>query len=150
MTPPEAPTTHNPPTQATPMLPKATPSNNYHYNKSLKHLARDLRNNSTKAEIYLWMDILKGGFLKGYQFQRQRPILNYIADFTCLELLLVIEVDGMTHEFDEVEKRDIEKQRIMEEVGFTVLRFSDWEVKHRRDEVGEEILGWIEKNEVIK
>jgi Uncharacterized protein conserved in bacteria len=85
-------------------LEKASPTNNYHYNKKLKQYARDMRNRSTKAETLLWDDVLKHSFL-GYQFLRQRPILNYIADFACLELMLVIEVDGMTHEFDVTQKK---------------------------------------------
>ena len=124
----------------------APKANNYHYNKDLKDRARALRNHSTKAEIYIWTDVLKGGYLKGYRFLRQRPILHYIADFACLELLLVIEIDGMTHEFDAVAARDRKKQRALEAIGFTVLRFSDWEVMERRDEVIADILAWIDRN----
>lgn len=51
-----------------------------HYNPKLKPLARQLRNNSTKAEIRLW-GYLKGKQMHGYDFHRQKPIDNYIADF---------------------------------------------------------------------
>ncbi len=121
---------------------KASPANNYHYNKSLKQYARDLRNHSTKAEIILWDNLLKNRYL-GYAFLRQRPVLHYIADFICLELLLVIEVDGITHEFEEVQKKDLRKQRDLEAVGFTVLRYTDWEVLKRRDEILAELQEWI-------
>jgi very-short-patch-repair endonuclease len=125
------------------MLEKASPSNNYHYNKTLRTFARELRNNSTKAEIYLWNDVLKCGNLKGYKFQRQRPVLRYIADFMCFELMLVIEVDGITHETDAVALKDARKTQDLEAVGFTVLRYSDWEVLERRLDVEEALMAWI-------
>jgi len=61
----------------------------------------------------------------GYQFTRQRPVLNYIADFMCKELLLIIEVDGNSHLTDEVQRKDIRKQKDLEEAGFYVLRIED-------------------------
>jgi very-short-patch-repair endonuclease len=126
------------------MLSKASKSNNYHYNAALKNTARKLRNNSTKAEILLWSDVLRAGYMNGYQFLRQRPILNYIADFVCLNLMLIVEVDGITHEIEEVAARDIIRQQALESVGFTVLRFSDWEVLERRADVAEALIAWIE------
>ena len=71
------------------------------YNPKLKELARELRNNSTKAEIILWLK-LKNKQLYGYDFHRQKPIDNYIVDFFCQELMLAIEVDGYSHQFEDV------------------------------------------------
>ena len=68
------------------------------YHKDLKEIARKLRNDSTPAEIRLWTKLLRSKQMKGYQFLRQRPVLNYIADFMCKELRLIIEVDGESHE----------------------------------------------------
>jgi len=51
----------------------------------------------TKAAACMWKYLLSKRQMRGCQFRRERPILNYIADFVCLELLLVIEVDGITH-----------------------------------------------------
>jgi very-short-patch-repair endonuclease len=92
------------------MLEKASKLNNYHYNKSLLGFARQLRNHSTKAEVFLWNDVLRYGSLSGYKFLRQRPILKYIADFTCLELMLVIEVDGISHELEPLLKKMSKKR----------------------------------------
>ncbi len=61
------------------------------YNPKLKQFARDLRNNSTLSEILLWRQI-KGQKL-GYEFHRQVPIDEFIVDFYCHELKLVIGVD---------------------------------------------------------
>ncbi|TFG35719.1 MAG: DUF559 domain-containing protein, partial [Nitrospirales bacterium] len=72
--------------------------NKIFYNSKLKDLTKQLRNNSTKAEIKLW-NYLKGKQLMGYDFHRQKPIDNYVVDFFCNKLMLAIEVDGYTHTF---------------------------------------------------
>ena len=122
---------------------RASPANNYHYNKNFRERARRLRNDSTRTEIFLWNDVLKGSRMCGYQFLRQRPVLFYIADFMCFELMLVIEVDGSSHDSDEAKIYDMKRQRHLEQVGFTVLRFSDWEVLNRRADVVIAIRAWV-------
>ena len=73
---------------------------NLYYNKKLKEYARRLRKQSTKAEIKLLNDVLNGRQMHDYTFLRQRPVLFFIADFMCNELMLIIEIDGYTHEWD--------------------------------------------------
>ena len=97
------------------------------YNPKLTQLARKLRNESTETEIYLWLK-LKGKQMYGYDFHRQKPIDNYILDFFCYNLMLGIEVDGYSHEILEVHNKDIVKEKRMNELGITILRFSDFEV----------------------
>ena len=97
------------------------------YNPILKEFARELRNNSTETEIYLWLK-LKGKQMYGYDFHRQKAIDNYILDFFCQELILGIEVDGYSHSFLEVYEKDCTKENRMNEIGITVLRFSDEQV----------------------
>ena len=97
------------------------------YNPKLKEFARQLRNTSTKSEIILWQK-LKRKQMYGYDFHRQKPIDNYILDFFCYELMLGIEVDGYSHEFEEVYEKDLIKQSKMNNFGITVLRFSDFQV----------------------
>jgi very-short-patch-repair endonuclease len=92
------------------------------YNPKLKQLARNLRNNSSKSEIILWMR-LKGKQMKGYDFHRQKPLDNYIADFFCHELMLAIEIDGYSHLLDEVQIKDAKKEKRLNELGIRVLRF---------------------------
>ena len=98
----------------------------------------------TKAEACLWKYILKGKQLCGYQFRRQRPILKYIADFVCIELMLVIEVDGITHHWEETMLKDKRKETDLEALGFTVLRFTDDEVLNNINLVHEFLNNWIE------
>jgi len=101
---------------------------NYYYNKNLKEFARRLRNQSTKAEITLWNEILSCKKMHGYSFLRQRPVYKYIADFMCKKLMLIIEIDGYTHEWNEQWNLDKKRQKELEELGFTFLRFTDEEV----------------------
>ena len=111
----------------------AGPDNNWHYNKTLRPLAKALRNNMTKAEACLWKYALRAGQMNGYSFTRQRPVLDYIADFMCKELCLVIEVDGLTHLDNEVIERDKIKERDLKESGFHLIRFRDEEILNRID-----------------
>ncbi|MDP3353994.1 MAG: DUF559 domain-containing protein, partial [Flavobacteriaceae bacterium] len=97
-------------------------------NPKLKEFARELRNNSTKSEIFLWLK-LKNKQFYGYDFHRQKPIDNYILDFYCYELVLGIEVDGYSHQFLEVYNKGPVKEKRMNELGITILRFSDEQVQ---------------------
>ena len=125
----------------------ASKSNNFYYNKNLQPYANKLRKNMTKAEACLWKYVLKAGKLKGYKFRRQRPVLNYIADFMCTDLMLVIETDGFSHNLEEVIEKDIKKQHDLEKAGFKVIRFDDDEVLSNIDNVERELLAYIEEFE---
>jgi len=118
---------------------------NHFYNKRLQPYANKLRNEGTKAEACLWKYVLRASKLKGYAFRRQRPVLNYIADFLCKELMLIIEVDGSIHELEEVSKNDKIRQKALEEAGFTVLRFTNEEVLTNIQWVQSCLEEWIEK-----
>lgn len=96
------------------------------YNKNLKNFSKKLRRKSTLSEVLLW-DELKAGKLRGYKFNRQKPLDKYIADFYCKKLSLVIEIDGYTHNIKQI--KDKERQNKMEKMGLKFLRFDDMEVK---------------------
>ena len=115
-----------------------------YYNPKLKPLARKLRNNSTLSEILLWEEI-KNRKIFGYKFLRQKPIGNYIVDFFCNELKLVIEIDGDSHDNENFEY-DIKRQKRLESIGLTMLRFDDLEVKKDMDNVLMALEGWIKDN----
>ncbi|MHA7943494.1 endonuclease domain-containing protein [Formosa sp. 3Alg 14/1] len=116
------------------------------YDPKLKAYARSLRNNSTKAEIYLWLK-LKGKQMHGYDFHRQKPIDRFIVDFFCYELMLGIELDGFTHESIEVQRKDEIKEKRLNQLGVSVLRFTDAEVKTQMESVLRAILDYIEDYE---
>ncbi len=85
-------------------LPKALKRKIIPYNPKLKEFAKQLRKNSTQSEIKLWK-ALKGKQLNGFDFHRQKPLLDYIVDFYCAELSLVIELDGYSHHLEEIQQK---------------------------------------------
>ena len=123
-----------------------TSSGNSHYNKKLQPFAKKLRSDMTKAEAYLWKYVLKARMMKGYQFRRQRPVLDYIVDFMCQELQLIIEVDGITHGYEEVTIRDEKRTDDLARHGFTILRYTDEEVLNHIENVRRSIEIWIDDN----
>jgi len=92
----------------------------------------------------MW-NILKNKQMRGYDFDRQKPLLNYIVDFFCYDLMLVIEVDGITHhdDGDRAEKR----QKEIENYGVNFLRFDAMRVVKNTEEVLQVIEKWIEDSE---
>lgn len=95
------------------------------YNVELKTFSRELRKNQTKAEEKMWSAIRKRS-VEGCLFLRQKPLLSYIADFYCASLLLVIEIDGSSH--DHKKEADIQRTLALEEQGITVIRYTNDQV----------------------
>ena len=119
--------------------------NNF-YNKKLQPYANDLRKNMTKAEACLWKYALRASMLK-YPFRRQRPIGKYIVDFVCLPLKLVIEVDGISHQFEKNIKKDAVRDANLRTLGYEILRFTDDDVLNDIKNVIRVIEGKIEELE---
>ncbi|MEK7072514.1 MAG: endonuclease domain-containing protein [Patescibacteria group bacterium] len=104
-----------------------------------KQTRRDLRNKLTFYEIILWSK-LKNRQINNRKFRRQHGIGNYIVDFFCPELKLVIEVDGADHFFDEKsEQYDSARQKYIENKGIKVIRFTNNEIRDNLDGVLEVI-----------
>ncbi|MDQ3842412.1 MAG: endonuclease domain-containing protein [Bacteroidota bacterium] len=112
------------------------------YNKSLKEFSRKLRNHSTPGEILLWKK-LRAGSMRGYTFNRQKPLNRYIVDFYCKPLNLVIEIDGTYHLEAEQVIKDRERQEILTGMGLHFLRFSEQEVRRNIDAVLRAIENYI-------
>lgn len=99
------------------------------YNPKLKVLARKLRKDMTFGEVLLWNELKENKFW-GFDFDRQRCIDNYIVDFYCKELMLAIEIDGMSHNHEEAFLKDEIRQQKLETLGVKFIRFSESEVKY--------------------
>ncbi len=95
----------------------------------------------TLSEVLLW-NTLKQKKMLGMDFDRQRPILNYIVDFYCKDLMLAIEVDGSSH--DNKWEKDQFRQQELEQAGVRFLRFTDYEVKKDIQGVLRVIEDWVE------
>jgi len=107
--------------------------------------AKALRNRVTTSESLLW-EHLKSKQL-GIKFRRQHPIANYIADFYCHEIKLVIELDGSIHQLPEVLANDIERQKNLESFGITVIRFTNKELQHNLNAVLNKIKETIQSKQ---
>lgn len=102
----------------------------------IKMYARRLRKNPTDSEKELWKHLRKRQ-LKGRRFLRQHPLIYqfidsekfvFIPDFYCHQESLIIEIDGKIH--DNQMDKDQCRQQILEQQGFTVLRFNNEELSN--------------------
>lgn len=98
-----------------------------------KELARNMRNDPTRAEFILWQKLRCRRL--GVKFRRQKPLDGYILDFYCHPLKLGIEVDGNGHD----PLRDQWRDSILALRGVFVIRFTNEEVLRRGLEVIEKI-----------
>ncbi len=89
-------------------------------------LAKEMRKGHTEAENILWEE-LRGDKL-GEKFRRQHLIDAYIVDFICLQKKLIVEVDGEYHSNEEQREYDKNRTTILNDIGFTVIRFTNEEV----------------------
>ncbi len=103
--------------------------------------AEELRNRMTPAEEVLWKHIHINEWK--IKFRRQHPISNYVVDFYCHSVKLVIELDGGIHEGEEVKKYDDIREKDLKELGLTILRFKNEEVFKNRKGVLEKIAKTI-------
>jgi very-short-patch-repair endonuclease len=101
--------------------------------KSLKR-AKELRSRMPDAEVILWSH-LRHAHRIGMRFRRQHRIGPYIADFACVLLKIVVEVDGGTHCTDEELAYDARRDEYMRSRGWHVLRVTNWEMYHHLNEV---------------
>jgi leucyl-tRNA synthetase len=97
--------------------------------------ARELRQSMTKAEQILWKELRNRKFM-GLKFVRQYPVIYqvinnepryFIADFMCYEKKLVIEMDGLIHDFQKED--DAHREDILKSQGLNILRIRNEEVK---------------------
>lgn len=107
------------------------------YRSDLKAKARELRANMTEAEQRLWFRFLRDF---PHPVLRQKPIADFIVDFYCSRLKLVIEVDGDSHYGEGARVYDARRTNMLARRGLRVLRFTNREVMQEFDAVCERIL----------
>ncbi|MFH1644097.1 MAG: DUF559 domain-containing protein, partial [bacterium] len=124
--------------------------------KLLYESSVEMRKNPTEAEDKLWRILKKE---RVYHFRRQHIINKFIVDFVCLSKNLVIEVDGDIHDLQK--EKDFERTKILETLGFKVIRFKNEEVLNNLDKVTKKIdvelenpslwegQGWAERIKVF-
>jgi len=107
------------------------------YNKKLVEIARINRKNPTQAEDKIWHEVLKDKQFEKYKFHRQKSLDNFIADFYCPELMLVIEIDGDSH--DTQKEYDTLRSEKLNEYGISVIRYSNDEILSNIDSVRQDL-----------
>jgi very-short-patch-repair endonuclease len=117
----------------------------YYGNRELVKNARVLRSNMTRTEIILWSR-LRSKKIDGYKFRRQQPVFDYVVDFFCHELKLIIEVDGEIHSLLENITYDIKRDKILKQNGYHIIRLSNLEIETNLDSTSLKIRTYISSN----
>jgi very-short-patch-repair endonuclease len=104
--------------------------------EAIQRRAKELRREQTPAEQKLWAK-LRGKQLLGFKFRRQHPIDRFIVDFCCTRPKLVVEIDGDSHTSQA--EYDDSRTAHLEELGYTVIRFTNRQVYRQLDVVLDEI-----------
>jgi very-short-patch-repair endonuclease len=117
----------------------------YYGNRELVRRARKLRSNMTKAEIILWSR-LRSKQINGYKFRRQQPLLDYIVDFYCEDLKLIIEVDGEIHFLSEKINYDSKRNNILKINGYHIIHLSNFEIETEINSTINKIISYISEN----
>ena len=107
------------------VFPRYYTTDSQRWNTSLPN-AKEMRSKPSEAENALWQRLRSKQL--GFKFRRQHPILDYIADFICIEKKIIIEVDGGYHQTTGQIQLDNERTEILNEFGYQVIRFSNDEV----------------------
>lgn len=102
------------------------------YNPKLKERAKELRKAGNLSEVLFWNEVKNKQF-KGFDFDRQKIIGNYIVDFYCTNCNVVIEIDGSSH--DDKQEYDAARDAYLQGLGLTIIHIDDLDVKKKMKEV---------------
>jgi very-short-patch-repair endonuclease/restriction endonuclease S subunit len=125
---PQAGVVNSPPQEGSPKEGVVRNTANYMslpYNPKLKQRAKELRKAGNLAEVLFWQEVKNKQF-KGLDFDRQKIIGNYIVDFYCANVNLVLEIDGSSH--DDKQEYDAKRDAYLEGLGLTVIHIADGDV----------------------
>ncbi len=113
------------------------------YNPKLNQRARALRQARNLPEVLFWMRVNQGQFFD-LDFDRQKIIGNYIVDFYCKSLGLIIEIDGSSH-LDR-EEEDAVREAWLRDQGCRIIRFTSLLIMEHMDQVIEELEDFVLEN----
>ena len=117
----------------------------YYGNRELVKRARKLRCSMTTAEIFLWSR-LRSKQIEGYKFRRQEPIYDYVVDFYCNKLRLIIEVDGEIHSLPEKRDSDKKRDKVFNMNGYHILHLTNSEILDEIEQTINKIKSFISQN----
>ena len=110
-------------------------------NPLLKHNAQKLRKEMTREEKHLWYDFFKH---LPITVNRQKVIGKYIVDFYCASAKIAIELDGSQHYEEDGKVKDRVRDQYLNDLGITVLRYSNYDVNRNFEGVCREIQAYLE------
>ena len=119
---------------------------NLKYLDELKRMAKEHRNNPTKAERIFWSEILQYDKIK-YRFLRQKPINKFILDFYCSKLLLAIEIDGDSH--NNKKYLDSERDIFLAKYNIKTIRYTNEQVFNKLNIIKDNLIKLIEEREKL-
>ena len=105
--------------------------------------ARQLRRESTSAEVILW-SCVRNRQLNGFKFRRQHNLGQFIVDFYCHNAQLIIEIDGSIHQTPDQIQRDQQRDHWILQRGFKILRFTNSQVQRNLPQVLLKILNILD------
>lgn len=108
----------------------------YNLRKTRK-LRQNLRRESLPPERILWKYIRDNRL--GYKFRRQHGIGNFVVDFFCPSLKLIVEVDGQIHGETAISKRDKLKEGFFENLNLRLKRYTASQINHELSVVLEDL-----------
>ncbi|MBS1941165.1 MAG: DUF559 domain-containing protein, partial [Bacteroidetes bacterium] len=109
------------------------------FNPALKQRAKELRKAGNLAEVLFWQQVHRKKF-KGYDFDRQKIIGNYIVDFYCSNCQVVVEIDGKSH--DDKQEYDARRDAYLQSLGLTVIHIPAKDVLQHLDGT----MAWLEEH----
>ena len=98
--------------------------------RQISQHASQLRRDRTDAEEKFWQTV-RNRQIDGFKFRFQHSLLPYVADFACIDTMLIVEIDGGQHN----EERDAKRTAFLESEGFEILRFWNNDVRTNLDGV---------------
>ena len=114
------------------------------YNPKLKEKAKQLRKARNLSEVLFW-NAVKNKQLRGLDFERQKIIGNYIVDFYCPELGLVVEIDGQSHDFEG--EYDQNREKFLVNLDLEVIHYSDLEIKKGLDVIMRNLYNYLQSKQ---
>jgi very-short-patch-repair endonuclease len=96
--------------------------------------ARDQRVRANEFAQTVWQWI-RNRQICGQKFRREFPVPPYTADFCCVELKLVLEIDGAAHVTAEGLERDRVRDEVLARQGYLVARIPGYEVLREPERV---------------
>jgi very-short-patch-repair endonuclease len=130
-------------------------SENYKHSDETKKKLREIRLNFMKnnPEKTAWRlsnvsypeklcieYIEKNGLDKKYSIVREYSVFPYFVDFAFINEMVAVEIDGSQHLLPERKERDNKKDKLLNDLGWLVVRISEKEIKTNIENVFNEIV----------